>query len=152
MARTPAVELPLEVAWFEQNATFFSSMPGVGSEAPNRNNAMRPSVTSIFLRRSGVWNARTKAVSMGSPRFGRSGSPRSLPGTPSFFFFGQESSVTVPPACSIFWAAVAEKACAVTRRATERSPVPSTLISSPRRAAPLATRFSGVTSPPSGYS
>src|SRR5439155_24023801 len=65
---------------------------------------------------------------------------------------GQESSVTVPPACSIFAAAVAENACAVTRRATSISPVPSTLISSPLRAAPLATRFSGVTSPPSGNS
>ncbi len=82
MASTPAVELPAAVAAFEQKATFFSSMPGVGSEAPNRNKAMRPSVISIFLRRSGVWNARTKAVSMRSPRFGWSGSPRILPGTP----------------------------------------------------------------------
>ena len=37
MASTPAVELPAAVAAFEQKATFFSSMPGVGSEAPNRN-------------------------------------------------------------------------------------------------------------------
>ena len=70
MASTPAVELPVAVAAFEQKATFFSLMPGVGSEAPNRNSAMRPRVTSSFLRRSGVWNARTKAVSMRSPRFG----------------------------------------------------------------------------------
>ena len=62
--------LPDEVARFEQAATFFALMPGVGSEAPNRNSAMRPSVISSFLRRSGVWNARTKAVSMRSPRFG----------------------------------------------------------------------------------
>ena len=53
---------------------------------------------------------------------------------------------------SICAAAVAENACAVTRTATLISPVPSTLISSPLRAAPLATRFSGVTSPPSGNS
>ena len=79
---TPAAELV--VAAFEQKATFFSSMPGVGSEAPNRNKAMRPRVISIFLRRSGVWNARTKAVSMRSPRFGWSGSPRILPGRPSY--------------------------------------------------------------------
>jgi hypothetical protein len=31
---------------------------------------MRPSVISSFFRRSGVWNARTKAVSMRSPRLG----------------------------------------------------------------------------------
>ena len=68
LASTPAVE-PWAAA-FEQNATFFSLMPGVGSEAPKRNNAMRPRVISSFLRRSGVWNARTKAVSMRSPRFG----------------------------------------------------------------------------------
>ena len=68
MASTPAVE-PWAAA-FEQNATFFSLMPGVGSEAPRRNSAMRPRVISSFLRRSGVWNARTKAVSMRSPRFG----------------------------------------------------------------------------------
>src|SRR5580704_3068934 len=86
MASTPAVELPAAVAAFEQKATFFSAIPGVGSEAPNRNSAIRASVTSIFLRRSGVWNARTKAVSMRSPRFGWSGSPRILPGTPSFRF------------------------------------------------------------------
>ena len=70
MASTPAVELPAAVAALEQKATFFSLMPGVGSEAPRRNSAMRPSVISSFLRRSGVWNARTKAVSMRSPRFG----------------------------------------------------------------------------------
>src|ERR1700689_5008659 len=67
-------------------------MPGVGNEAPNRNSAIRPSVISIFLRRSGVWNARTKAVSMRSPRFGWSGSPRILPGTPSVF-----SARSAPP-------------------------------------------------------
>src|ERR1700761_3798798 len=82
MASTPAEELPAAVAAFEQKATFFSSMPGVGSEAPRRNSAMSPSVISSFLRRSGVWNARTKAVSMRSPRFGWWGSPRILPGTP----------------------------------------------------------------------
>src|SRR5271169_1704352 len=91
MASTPAVELPAAVAAFEQKATFFSSMPGVGSVAPNRNKAMRPSVISIFLRRSGVWNARTKAVSMRSPRFGCSGSPRILPGVPWVVSFGQEA-------------------------------------------------------------
>src|SRR5712691_1775431 len=85
MASTPAEELPAAVAALEQKATFFSLMPGVGSEAPRRNSAMRPSVISSFLRRSGVWNARTKAVSMRSPRFGRSGSPRILPGTALFF-------------------------------------------------------------------
>src|SRR5260370_25193849 len=68
-------------------------MPGVGSEAPNRNSAMRPSVISIFLRRSGVWNARTKAVSMGSPRFGRSGSPRILPGTSCVVSLGYRQAV-----------------------------------------------------------
>src|SRR5579875_3417648 len=56
-------------------------MPGVGRLAPNRNKAIRPSVIRSFLRRSGVWNARTKAVSMRSPRFGKSSSPRILPGT-----------------------------------------------------------------------
>ena len=70
MARTPAVGLPAAVAAFEQKLTFRSLIPGVGSEAPNRNKAMRPRVISSFLRRSGVWNARTKAVSMRSPRFG----------------------------------------------------------------------------------
>ena len=48
--------------------------------------------------------------------------------------------------------AEAEKACAVTRSGAVASPWPRTLISSPGRTAPLATRFSGVTSPPSGYS
>src|ERR1700683_1664863 len=67
-------------------------MPGVGSEAPSRNSAIKASVIRIFLRRSGVWNARTKAVSMRSPRFGWSGSPRILPGTPSVF-----SARSAPP-------------------------------------------------------
>ena len=42
------------MARLEQNATFFSLMPGAGSDEPNRNKAMMPSVNSSFLRRSGV--------------------------------------------------------------------------------------------------
>src|ERR1700733_4158544 len=62
------------------------------------------------------------------------------------------SSVTVPPAAVIFSRAEAENRWAVTLSATPASPSPSTLTSSPARTAPLATRSSGVTSPPCGYS
>ena len=49
--RTLAVVPPLAVARLEHSDTFFSSMPGVGSEAPNRNSAMSPSVISRQLLR-----------------------------------------------------------------------------------------------------
>ena len=54
-------------ATFAQNATFFSLMPGAGSDEPNLNRAIMPSVKSSFLRRSGVLNARMNAVSMRDP-------------------------------------------------------------------------------------
>src|ERR1700685_3524912 len=54
-------------ATFAQNATFFSLIPGAGSDEPNLNRAIMPSVNSIFLRRSGVLNARMNAVSMRDP-------------------------------------------------------------------------------------
>src|SRR6516165_8498229 len=47
--------------------TFFSLMPGAGSDDPNLNTVMMPSVNSSFLRRSGVRNARMNAVSMRDP-------------------------------------------------------------------------------------
>ena len=47
-----------------QSDTFFSLIPGAGSDAPNRNRVRIPSVNSSFLRRSGVLNARMNAVSM----------------------------------------------------------------------------------------
>src|SRR5215472_14988535 len=50
-----------------QYVTFASLMPGAGSDEPNRNKAMMPSVKSSFLRRSGVLNARMNAVSMRDP-------------------------------------------------------------------------------------
>src|SRR5215472_14065415 len=50
-----------------QYVTFFSLMPGAGSDEPNRNKTMMPSVKSSFLRRSGVRNARMNAVSMRDP-------------------------------------------------------------------------------------
>ena len=48
-------------------ATFASLMPGAGSDEPNLNRAIMPSVKSSFLRRSGVRNARMNAVSMRDP-------------------------------------------------------------------------------------
>ncbi len=62
----------------------------------------------------------------------------------------QTSSVTVPPAAVIFSLAEPETASTVTCSATEISPWPSTLTSWFLRTAPLATRSSTVTSPPSG--
>src|SRR5262249_49087860 len=50
-----------------QYVTFFSLTPGAGSDEPNRNRVMMPSVKSSFLRRSGVRNARMNAVSMRDP-------------------------------------------------------------------------------------
>src|SRR5215469_2855000 len=50
-----------------QYVTFFSLIPGAGSDEPNRNSATMPSVKSSFLRRSGVRNARMNAVSMRDP-------------------------------------------------------------------------------------
>src|SRR6516165_1880554 len=50
-----------------QTDTFLSLMPGAGSDEPNLNRAMMPSVNSNFLRRSGVLNARMNAVSMRDP-------------------------------------------------------------------------------------
>ena len=50
-----------------QESTAFSEIPGVGTVAPSRNMAMMKSVNSSFLRRSGVRNARTNAVSMLRP-------------------------------------------------------------------------------------
>src|ERR1700744_6574313 len=58
---------PVDCEMFEQNETFDSLMPGEGSDDPNRNRAMMPSVKSSFLRRSGVRNARMNAVSMRDP-------------------------------------------------------------------------------------
>src|SRR6202012_1861170 len=58
---------PLLLATFAQYDTFASLMPGAGSDEPNLNRAMMPSVNSSFLRRSGVRNARMNAVSMRDP-------------------------------------------------------------------------------------
>ncbi len=60
------------------------------------------------------------------------------------------STVAEPPAAMILSLALAENACTVTCSVTPASPVPSTLTGSPLRTAPLATRSSTVTSPPSG--
>src|SRR6201995_2045065 len=65
ICRVPA--RPELAAAFEQIETFASLMPGAGSDEPNRNKAMMPSVKSSFLRRSGVRNARMNAVSMRDP-------------------------------------------------------------------------------------
>ncbi len=62
----------------------------------------------------------------------------------------QASSVAVPPAAVIFSLAEAEYASTETVSATPISPEPSTLTGSPLRTAPLATRSSTVTAPPSG--
>src|SRR5262245_5062584 len=62
------------------------------------------------------------------------------------------SVVVEPPAAAIFCVALPENACTLTWTATEIDPVPSTLTGRPLRTAPLATRSSTVTSPPSGYS
>src|ERR1700761_7501620 len=58
---------PEVAAAWEQIETLASLMPGAGSDEPNRNRAMMPSVKSSFLRRSGVRNARMNAVSMRDP-------------------------------------------------------------------------------------
>src|ERR1700683_3917050 len=54
-------------ATFAQNATFFSLIPGAGSDEPNLNRAIMPSVKSSFLRRAGVLNAGVNAGSIGGP-------------------------------------------------------------------------------------
>src|ERR1700733_545538 len=59
--------MPDVAAIFEQYETFASLMPGAGSDEPNRNKAIMPSVKSSFLRRSGVRNALMNAVSMRDP-------------------------------------------------------------------------------------
>ncbi len=38
-------------------------MPGAGRFAPDRNKAIMAPVNNSFLRRSGVWNARTNTLS-----------------------------------------------------------------------------------------
>src|ERR1700749_2886021 len=58
---------PEVAAALEQIETLASLMPGAGSDEPNLNRAMMPSVKSSFLRRSGVRNARMNAVSMRDP-------------------------------------------------------------------------------------
>src|SRR6266487_4315225 len=57
---------------------------------------------------------------------------------------------TVPPAAVILEAAVEEKACALTCRATDSSPFPRTFTGVLLRARPASTRASGSTPPPLG--
>jgi hypothetical protein len=61
-----------------------------------------------------------------------------------------QSSVADPPAAVIFSFADVENACALTWRAAETSPVPRILTGRPARTAPLSTRSSMLTVPPSG--
>jgi hypothetical protein len=61
-----------------------------------------------------------------------------------------QSSVADPPAAVIFSFADVENACALTWRAAETSPVPRILTGRPARTAPLSTRSSMFTVPPSG--
>ena len=143
---------------------------------------MMNSVKRIFLRRSGVLNARPKAVSTGPPEVrpgvvaasstirhkipvdaGVTGieglTPHAAglvpeetrdPALRHMVMGGGQAVVAEPPAASIFSLALAENALAVTLTATVISPLPSTFTRCPSRTAPLATRSSMLTSPPSG--
>jgi hypothetical protein len=86
---------------------------------------------------------------------GRAAPPARGTTRPSYVLRGaaaraQMSSVTLPPAAVIFSLAEPETASTVTCSATEISPWPRTLTRLFLRTAPLATRPSTVTSPPSG--
>src|SRR5690606_7323744 len=63
-----------------------------------------------------------------------------------------QASETVPPAARIFSLADAETRSTAISSLTVISPLPSTLTGWPLRTAPLATRSSTVTVPPSGNS
>ena len=67
----------------------------------------------------------------------------------TFRTFGSLSSVSVPPAASIFLRAVAEAPCTVIESLTEISPSPSSFTSLRiERMSPFALSVSGVTSSP----
>ena len=122
-----------------------------GAGAPSRGDVRRPAGTGQAGRvRTHRLSGRRAGPGLGGARW--TGGPAADDRRRGRRSPARQSVVAVPPAAAILSRALAENAWTVTCRATVTSPSPSTLTGAPSRTAPLATRSSTVTAPPSGKS